>query len=145
MTLKIGRPAMCARSPFKTPLSLTFNIEVEASVATSVRNSVLHHTSERKQLSQYFRRKINKLNKLLLPQFPRAGNAVQSWRSAFCNIIIESISNAKEEKATETNTSFIDGGEIASAYLHSPRARVTKLLPLNYNKAMDMYMMIKAL
>ncbi|GBM83912.1 hypothetical protein AVEN_125625-1 [Araneus ventricosus] len=29
-----------------------------------------------------------------------------------------------QRKATETKASFVDGGEIASAYLHSPRARV---------------------
>ncbi|GBO07554.1 hypothetical protein AVEN_188748-1 [Araneus ventricosus] len=59
--------------------------------------------------------------------------------------LLNPYSNAKEKKATETKASFIDGGEIASAYLHYPRARVNKVLSLNYNKAMDMYMMIKVL
>ncbi|GBM70209.1 hypothetical protein AVEN_60136-1 [Araneus ventricosus] len=37
--------------------------------------------------------------------------------------LLDPYSNSKKEKATETNTSLIDGGEIASAYLHSPRAK----------------------
>ncbi|GBN22304.1 hypothetical protein AVEN_201347-1 [Araneus ventricosus] len=86
-----------------------------------------------------------KLNKLRLPQFPRAGSAVERWGSLSEIELLNPYSNAKEEKATETNTSLFDGGEIASAYLHSPRVIVNKLLPLNYNKAMVIYMLINVL
>ncbi|GBN47371.1 hypothetical protein AVEN_245672-1 [Araneus ventricosus] len=36
-----------------------------------------------REVLHYFRRKFKKLNKLRLPQFPRAGRAAESWASTF--------------------------------------------------------------